>query len=85
VRIKFVLTPSKRRVFEVKSFYNVLIPPAGSPFLWKCIWRNKASLRVVLFVWTTVFGKILTLDNLRKRHIIAVDWYYMCKKKWRNL
>jgi hypothetical protein len=24
-------------------------------------------------------GKILTLDNLRKRNIIVVDWFCMCK------
>lgn len=24
-------------------------------------------------------GKILTMDNLRKMHIIVVDWYCICK------
>jgi hypothetical protein len=26
--------------------------------------------------------KILTIDNLRKRHVIVVDWCVMCKKNW---
>ena len=26
------------------------------------------------------FRKILTLDNLRNRHVIMMNWCYMCKK-----
>jgi hypothetical protein len=31
-------------------------------------------------VWTTALGKILTIDNLRKRNIVVVEWCCMCKK-----
>jgi hypothetical protein len=31
-------------------------------------------------VWLVALGKILIMDNLRKRHIIVVDWFCMCKK-----
>jgi hypothetical protein len=31
-------------------------------------------------MWMAAFEKILTLDNLRKRHVIVVDWCCMCKK-----
>jgi hypothetical protein len=34
---------------------------------------------VTIFVWTATLGKILTLDNLRKRNIIVMEWCYMCK------
>jgi len=37
-------------------------------------------LRVTFFAWSATLGKILTLDNLRKRRIIVVDWCCMCKK-----
>jgi hypothetical protein len=30
-------------------------------------------------------GKILNLDNLRKRNVIVVDWYYMCKRSGRSI
>jgi len=30
-------------------------------------------LRAAFFAWSAVLSKILTIDNLRKRHIIAVD------------
>jgi hypothetical protein len=32
-------------------------------------------------VWTMALGKILTLDNLRKRNLIVMDWCYMCKSR----
>jgi hypothetical protein len=31
-------------------------------------------------VCTAVLGKILTMDNLRKKHIIVTEWCYICKK-----
>jgi hypothetical protein len=37
------------------------------------IWRNKVPLIVAFFAWTTTLGKILTLDNLTKRHVIVVE------------
>jgi len=30
-------------------------------------------------VWSRTMGKILTLNNLRKMHVILVDRCYMCK------
>jgi hypothetical protein len=38
----------------------------------KSIWSIKAPSRVVFFVWTMTLGKILTLNNLRKRNVIVV-------------
>jgi hypothetical protein len=37
-------------------------------------------LRVAFFAWSVTLGKIFTMDNLRKRRIIVVDWCCMCKK-----
>jgi len=34
---------------------------------------------VAFFAWTAVLGKILTLDNLRKKLVIVIDRCYMCK------
>jgi hypothetical protein len=33
-----------------------------------------------IFAWSAVLRKILTMDNLKKRHIIMVDWCCMFKK-----
>lgn len=34
---------------------------------------------VAFFTWTAALGKILTADNLRKRGVIVMEWFYMCK------
>jgi hypothetical protein len=75
---------SKRRKFEVKSYYQVLTILTGSPFLWKNIVRVEAPSRVMLFVCKAALGKILTLDNLRKRNVV-VEWCSMCKKSGESI
>ena len=30
-------------------------------------------------MWTAVLGKVLRLDNLRKKNIIMMEWCVMCK------
>ena len=52
--------------------------PQGN-FPWKRVWKAKAPSRVAFFVWTAALGKILTMDNLRKRQLIILDWCCMCK------
>jgi len=71
---------SKRRKFEVRSYYHVLYIHASSHFLWKSICRVKVPSRVAFFEWTAALGKILILNNLRKRNVIVMDWCCICKK-----
>jgi hypothetical protein len=72
--------PSKRKTFEVKSYYQVLSNDVRSCLPYKNIWKVKVPSRVAFFVWTVVLGKTLTLNNLRKRHVIVMEWCCMCKK-----
>jgi hypothetical protein len=64
--------PFNMRKFEVRLFYQATSIPANSSRK-KSIWRVKGPLRVCFFVWTATLGKILTLDNLRKRKVIVMD------------
>jgi hypothetical protein len=63
----------------VRSFYKVLTYKEEDPFPWRSIWRTKVPLKVVFFAWSATLGKILTLNNLRKRHVIVIDKCCMCK------
>ena len=47
-------------------------------FPWKGVWKVKAPRRVSFFVWTAVWDRILTGDNLRGRRMVFVDWCIMC-------
>jgi hypothetical protein len=74
---KLCRAPSNKGLFNVRLFYKVLVP---HPFPWKNIWWNKVPLIVAFFTWSVAQGKIITIDNLRKRHVIVVDWCFMYKK-----
>jgi len=77
---KFWWVPSKRGVFVVRSFYNVLARNDGLRFPWKSVWWTKVSLRAAFFAWLAALWKIVTIDKLKKQHVIVVDWCCMCKK-----
>lgn len=77
---KLYWAPSRRGLFDVRLFGFILLPQDRSHFPWRSIWLNKAFLIVAFFAWSVALGKILTMDNLRKQYIIAIDWYCMCKK-----
>jgi hypothetical protein len=80
---RLVWNPSKKGLFEVRSFYEELIKkddPSFPSFPYKNIWHVKAPTRVAFFVWSTALGKILTHDNLRKRNVIVIEWCCLCKK-----
>uniref|UniRef100_A0A2N9F0T2 Reverse transcriptase domain-containing protein n=1 Tax=Fagus sylvatica TaxID=28930 RepID=A0A2N9F0T2_FAGSY len=59
--------------FTVKDYYGCLCPPFVASFPWKIIWKAKVPPRIAFFSWTAALGKILTIDNLRKRHLIIID------------
>jgi hypothetical protein len=82
---KLVWNPSKRGLFEVKSYYEVLIRKNDPSFSWKNIWHVKALTRVAFFVWSAALGKILTHDNLRKRNVVVIEWCCMCKKNGESM
>jgi hypothetical protein len=77
-RDKLWWLPSRKGVFEVKSFYRALSPHGLGSFPWKSVWKSKAPPRVAFFVWTAVHSKILTLDNLGRRGLVVVNrcWLY---------
>jgi hypothetical protein len=68
--------PSIKRLFNVSSYYSVLAGNNATPFPWK----TKVPLRVAYFAWSATLEKILTMDNLRKRHVIVIDRCCMCKR-----
>ena len=66
--------------FTVKNFYSCLCPSHSAPFPWKSIWKVKVTPRIAFFSWTAALGNLLTIDNLRKRHLIIIGWCCLCKQ-----
>ena len=44
------------------------------------MWQTQAPPRSVFFAWSAALSKILTLNNLRKRHVIVINRCCMCKR-----
>ena len=58
---------AKDGIFSVKSFYSAMEGSSTVSFLKNIIWSPCAPSKVVFFVWEASWGKVLTLDQLKKR------------------
>jgi hypothetical protein len=67
-------------LFEVRSYYRLLTSHNTTHFPWRSIWQSRVPHKVAFFTWLVAQGKILTLDNLRRRGLWVLDWCFMCKK-----
>lgn len=75
-------TLSKKGLFEARSFfffYKPLLPHDITHFPRRGIWQNKPPSKVAFFAWKAALRKILTMNNLTKRHFIVMGCR-MCKK-----
>ncbi|XP_059638831.1 uncharacterized protein LOC132281113 [Cornus florida] len=69
----WIWKPNSQGRFDVRSFFRSLTAEPGGSFPWKSVWRSKAPLKVAFFAWTSILGKILTQDNLRRRNQVVVN------------
>ena len=56
----------------VGSYYRVLLGTPHVSFPWKIIWKSRVPPRVAFFEWTAALGRILTIDNLQRRHVMVL-------------
>jgi hypothetical protein len=72
-------SPSHKGKFDVRSFYKALACKEALHFPLEKHLAAKVLLKVAFFTWVAALGKILTLDNLRQRHVIVIDRCCMYK------
>ena len=65
--------PKKKGEIDICSYYNTLRGSSLIIFPWKGIWGVKVPRWVSFFVWTVVWEKIFTSDNLRRYSGETVD------------
>jgi len=75
---------SKKGLLKVKFFFYSLLSCRScilpeSLFLEKCLAHTQALSRAAFFAWSATLGKILTLDNFRRLHVIVINICYICK------
>uniref|UniRef100_A0A2N9FIH8 Reverse transcriptase zinc-binding domain-containing protein n=1 Tax=Fagus sylvatica TaxID=28930 RepID=A0A2N9FIH8_FAGSY len=76
---------SSKEGFQVRNYCKNLLPSAGILVPWKKIWKTNAPLRLAFFFWVVALGCILTTDNLRRRHVIVLDWCCMSKESGESI
>ncbi len=64
--------------FSVRSTYTFLQDGGVKASMYHRIWKIKAPLKVKIFVWITLRGRILTVDKLLLRGWIGEDWCVFC-------
>ena len=62
-----VWTASKNGLFTVKSNYNLLVRENERHFPRNLVWNSCIPTKVSFFAWEAWWGKILTLDQFKKR------------------
>lgn len=61
---------SKEGSFTIKSFYSSLVICNLSRFPSDIMWNPWVLKRVTFFTWEAVWGRILTLDQLKGRSCV---------------
>jgi hypothetical protein len=80
------VNPSNRSKFEVRSFCHELSSLGGFIFFLVEYFESQCSFEsdfFFFFVWMAALAK--TMDNLRKRKAIVLEWCCMCKRSGESL
>ena len=84
---KLVLKGGSPSVYSVKLLYEILnrneVETTSFPAL--SVWNNMVPLKVGFFAWEASWGKVLTLDQLKKRGRSIANRCYLCEEEEETL
>ena len=69
---------TKDGIFSVKSLYSALVSRSVVQFPNSIIWSPCVPTKVGSFAWEASWGKVLTLDQLKKRGWILANRCFLC-------
>ena len=80
---KLILKGNKTDNYSVKLMHEVLNRPVSlpSPFTVLSIWNPLVPLKVDFFAWEAAWGKVLTLDQLKRRGRPVANRCYLRENK----
>ena len=70
---------SKKGFFTVKSFFSSIVPCIGREFPLSLVWNPWVPKRVSFFAWESIWRRILTMDQLKRRGWVLPSRCYLCK------
>ncbi|RVX09545.1 hypothetical protein CK203_012354 [Vitis vinifera] len=69
---------TKDEIFLVKSLYSTLVSSRVVQFPINIIWNPCVPTKVCFFAWEAYWGKVLTLDQLKKRGRFLANRCFLC-------
>ena len=75
-----LMREAKDGCFSVKLFYKVLFGSNSIVFPHQLIWSNWVPTKMSFFAWEASWGKVLTLDQIKKRERALANRCFLCGK-----
>ena len=72
-------------VFSIKGLYFVLENGCTTPFPLKIVWNPWIPSKASFFTWEACWGKVLTLDQLKKRGWTLANRCALCKVELKTI
>ena len=66
--------------FSVRHMYHKLMYSLPTDFPCRSIWNPIVPPKLVFFAWEASWGKVLTLDQLKRRGIPLVNRCFLCEE-----
>ena len=77
---KILFKGSRNDAFSVKSMYRVLDCSPQVAFPFRSIWNPVILPRMGFFTWEASWGKVLTLDQLKRRGRALANRCFLCEE-----
>ena len=78
---KLSLKNSMDKVFSVKSMYKGFDVSPALDFPHGLVWNPVAPPKTGVFAWEAAWGKVLTLDQLKRHGITFANRCFMCEEE----
>ena len=78
---RLILKETRPDGFSVRLMYRKLMNSLPTDFPWRSIWNPIVPPKLGFFAWEASWGKVLTLDQLKRRGITLVNRCFLCQEK----
>ena len=78
---KLLLKTVKEKGFSVKSMYKGFDISPTFDFPYRLVWNLVVPSKIGVFAWEAAWGKVLTLDQLKRRGMTFANRCFMCEEE----
>ena len=75
-----LLKEVKEKRFSVQAMYRCYDSSPAFDFPYHSIWNSVVPPKIGIFTWEAVWGKVLTLDNLKRRGMAFANRCFLCEE-----